>query len=274
MALTPQQFEVLLKPLHPSRVAQRTGAGKRLSYLEAWDVKAHLTRIFGFCGWSGEVVRSTIAFEEAPNPEAKTRNWSVGYMVTYQLTIHDQNGHDLATYTESAVGSSQLPSRGEAHDMAIKTAESDALKRAAIALGDQFGLSLYDNGSTNAVVKFTLVGPHTVDEQGPTQDSIDTSGIAPDLSQQPAIRDLDEPAESDDIAEAIKALNELRDEHDSEYRILAVAQIKSAYSDILDYVPRGREMTIGRYADLVAGGRYLVDGNIAEAIAEGEGEVL
>ena len=46
--------------------------------------------------------------------------------------------------------------RGEAHDMAIKTAESDALKRAAINLGTQFGLSLYDEGSMKDVVGMTL----------------------------------------------------------------------------------------------------------------------
>ena len=42
--------------------------------------------------------------------------------------------------------------------MAVKTAESDALKRAAINLGDQFGLSLYNNGSTAPVVTQTLAG--------------------------------------------------------------------------------------------------------------------
>ena len=40
--------------------------------------------------------------------------------------------------------------------MAIKTAESDALKRAASNLGDQFGLSLYNNGSSAPVVITTL----------------------------------------------------------------------------------------------------------------------
>ena len=43
--------------------------------------------------------------------------------------------------------------------MAVKTAESDALKRAAINLGTQFGLSLYDNGSRADVVGHTLAAP-------------------------------------------------------------------------------------------------------------------
>ena len=78
---------------------------------------------------------------------------NVGYKVVGQLRIHATG----ATYTEAAVGSATLPQRGEAHDMAVKTAESDALKRAAINLGDQFGLSLYNNGAVAPVVVKTLV---------------------------------------------------------------------------------------------------------------------
>jgi len=142
-----QQYDQLLKPLNQSRIAKRSGGGgKQLSYLEAWDVKAHLNRIFGFLNWSSDVIESTVVFEE----QNEKGQWSVGWKVTLRLTIQD------ATYTEAAVGSSSLSQRGEAHDMAIKTAESDALKRAAINLGTQFGLSLYDDGSTRDVVGTTL----------------------------------------------------------------------------------------------------------------------
>ena len=48
--------------------------------------------------------------------------------------------------------------------MAVKTAESDALKRAAINLGTQFGLSLYNNGSLKDVVGATLEGVADVAE--------------------------------------------------------------------------------------------------------------
>ena len=120
----------------------------KLSYLEAWDVKAHLIRIFGFGGWSAEVLSADLAFEDK---DEKGR-WNIGYKVVMRLKVGD------ATYTEAAVGSSTLGSRGDAHDMAVKTAESDALKRAAINLGTQFGLSLYDGGSRNDVVGRTMVG--------------------------------------------------------------------------------------------------------------------
>lgn len=148
--LNPRQHEILLKGLNPTRISQRKGGGGRsLSYLEAWDVKAHLIRVFGFGGFDSEVISADLAFEDQVG-----NNWNVGYKVILRLTIHDIN----ATYTEAAVGSASLPQRGEAHDMAVKTAESDALKRAAINLGDQFGLSLYNNGSTAPVVNQTLAG--------------------------------------------------------------------------------------------------------------------
>ena len=146
--LNEKQYEQLLKPLNETRVATRGQAGRQLAYLEAWDVTAHLIRIFGFGQWSADVLESTLAFED----KNETGQWNVGYKVTLRLSIPALE----CTYTEAAVGSANLPQRGEAHDMAIKTAESDALKRAAINLGTQFGLSLYNSGSLRDVVVQTL----------------------------------------------------------------------------------------------------------------------
>lgn len=147
--LTSEQYNQLLKPINPARIAKRSGGGGRsLSYLEAWDVKAHLNRVFGFLNWSADVITADLAFED----QNEKGQWNVGYKVVLRLWFPGCT----ASYTEAAIGSSTLQQRGEAHDMAIKTAESDALKRAAINLGDQFGLSLYNNGSTAPVIGHTL----------------------------------------------------------------------------------------------------------------------
>lgn len=176
--LNAAQYEQLLKPLNPARIAKRQQAGRSLSYLEAWDVKAHMNRVFGFLNWSADVIESTLAFEE----KNEKGQWNVGYKVTLRLRIN--TGDDMfqdSTYTESAVGSATLPQRGEAHDMAIKSAESDAFKRAAINLGTQFGLSLYDNGSTKDVVGKTLdVNPHREDLGQPETPVTETSETVPD----------------------------------------------------------------------------------------------
>ena len=153
-----KQHEMLLKGINPARISKRQGGGgKSLSYVEAWDIKAHLNRIFGFCNWSADVLDAALAFED----KNEKGNWEVAYKVILRLRIHADDALALqdATYTEAAVGSASLPRRSDAHDMAIKTAESDALKRAAINLGDQFGLSLYNNGAVAPVVQVTLVEP-------------------------------------------------------------------------------------------------------------------
>ena len=192
--ITEAQHEALLKPLNPVRIAKRSQSGKQLSYLEAWDVKAHLNRIFGFIGWSWTVTQAELAFEGTVLSKNGSDNWNVGYKVLGTLEVAG------ARYSEAAVGSSTLPSRGDAHDMAVKTAESDALKRAAINLGDQFGLSLYNNGSTKPVVGRTLYGPWVEQErlagiQGALQDLRDTPEL-PVVPVEASVSDEEAPEPS------------------------------------------------------------------------------
>jgi recombination DNA repair RAD52 pathway protein len=151
--ISDKQLATLMRDLNPNRVAKREG----MSYLEAWDVKAHLTRVFGFGGFSSEVLASQIIFaQQVPQARDKNKtNWKVAAQVTLRLSIH-QFG---AVFTEVAVAGSSQPDFTESADMALKSAESDALKRAAISLGTQFGLSLYDNGSTADVIR-AIVEPH------------------------------------------------------------------------------------------------------------------
>jgi recombination DNA repair RAD52 pathway protein len=152
MSLRANQVEQLLKGINPSRVGKD---GKGFAHLEAWDVRAHLIRIFGFAKWSQELLDIEPIFETSIEKDGKTR-WTVAYRATVRLTIFTGDLED-AVYTEAAVGDSQNnPSRADAHDMAIKTAESQAFKRCAINLGDQFGLSLYNNGGTGSVVRAVL----------------------------------------------------------------------------------------------------------------------
>ena len=165
--LTGEQVGVLLRPIQPSRVATMSapGGGGRMSYVEAWDIRAHLNRIFGFGRWSSDVVDLHMLYEDQVASQAQGGSgsrprWTCAYRATVRLTVNAPDGTTLATYTEAAAGSPMgpMPDRADAHDMAIKTAESQAFKRCAANLGTQFGLSLYDNGTTEDVVRRTLVG--------------------------------------------------------------------------------------------------------------------
>jgi recombination DNA repair RAD52 pathway protein len=161
VSLRKNQTDQLLKGINPSRVGKD---GKGFAHLEAWDVRAHLIRIFGFAKWSAELVELEPIFETSIEKDGKTR-WTVAYRATMRLTIYTGDLED-AIYTEAAVGDSQNnPSRADAHDMAIKTAESQAFKRCAINLGDQFGLSLYNNGGTSSVVRAVLDAEESREEE-------------------------------------------------------------------------------------------------------------
>lgn len=148
--LTDMQLKQLMTNLHPARIESKQG----MSYLAAWDVKATLIRVFGFGGFSSEVTESSILKAEqiAQASNANKLNWSITAKATVRLTIHQLG----AVYTETAIAGSKQPDFTESADMAIKSAESDALKRAAIFLGTQFGLSLYNDGKPDEIIKAVL----------------------------------------------------------------------------------------------------------------------
>lgn len=155
MSISPTQLQYLMKDLHPSRVKSRSQAGRSFSYLEGYDVKATLIRIFGFGGFSAEVIANEVVDKsqvKIGSGSNQKDGWRVSIMSTVRLTITSLG----AVYTESAIATSQQPSLGDAMDMAIKSASTDALKRAATYLGTQFGLSLYNDGSKAEIVRIVV----------------------------------------------------------------------------------------------------------------------
>ena len=166
--LSPEQISYLLYKIKHTRVHTD---GKGFAHVEAYDIRAHLNRIFGFARWSAEVIDQQLVFEHTTREENRERH-TVCYRSIVALTIASPSGHHLATYTEGATGEAiNQPSRSAAHDLALKNSQSYALKRAAVNLGDQFGLSLYNKGSEEPIVQRTLVSgetkgaPAEVDEQ-------------------------------------------------------------------------------------------------------------
>lgn len=170
--LSKQQLGVLMSPIHSSRVATRQQggtSGKTLSYVEAFDIKATLIRIFGFGGFSAEVIDAKIidirdngrqGQYQSGEKKGQDKTPYVMAQSTVRLTIYGigPDGQDVV-YTETAVGTNDGWTIGDVADNAIKSASSDALKRCATYLGSQFGLSLYQNGSKAEIVKVLFPEP-------------------------------------------------------------------------------------------------------------------
>jgi hypothetical protein len=172
--LTGEQVELLLKPIHPQRVLQLKG----MSYVEGYDIRAELNRVFGFGRWSLQTLEQSLVCEEQVKTNAGKPAWYVVYKSHVRLSIYLPDGHFLTHYDGSHVGESTHPVRGEAHGNALTNSETYALRRAAINLGDQFGLSLYRKGSLEPIVRWTLVG-------SPKADTDDVPAVTPEEQSPP-----------------------------------------------------------------------------------------
>jgi len=150
--LTEQQAGFLLQPISEKRVRHLRG----MSHLEAWDVRRQLIRIFGFEGFTIETQSLDLVAERESKSGDRSR-WTVVYRAQVRLTLKATDGRPLTVFEDAAAGDAvNQPSLGDAHDLAMKTALSQALKRCAVNLGDQFGLSLYNDGSQAPVVLGSL----------------------------------------------------------------------------------------------------------------------
>lgn len=166
MSFSVEQVTQLLRAIHPDRVLHTQGQ----SHVSQQDIRAHLTRIFGYGYWDKEILRLeclrdvVVTLPAVPaqgnkpaKPERKIPG--VSYLCTLRLTVRCPTRCCISIHEDVGTGTSpNLPDYGDAHDFAAKNAVSYALKRCATDWGDQFGLALYNKGQTKALVRRTLVG--------------------------------------------------------------------------------------------------------------------
>jgi DNA repair and recombination protein RAD52 len=128
--------ENLSKPLNAKHVSTRKGAGDRtLSYIEWHHACREANSIFGFGGWSSETLEMQVLCDEKHETSGK---WIVAYRAKCRVSALG------VSFDGYGYGEGKDSSRGQAHESALKEAESDAEKRALRHFGDRFGLALYD----------------------------------------------------------------------------------------------------------------------------------
>jgi recombination DNA repair RAD52 pathway protein len=154
---TEQQDKDLTAPLNGEHVKQRQGANRQsLSYLEAWQLIADANRIFGFGNWSRETLQMEALHEpklvtHAEAPEAGTV--VAAYFARVRVTVWAKDGARSVVREGCGAARGFARTVGEAMENAIKAAETDAMKRALVTFGDQFGLTLYDKSQRNVAVR-------------------------------------------------------------------------------------------------------------------------
>lgn len=141
--------KALSSKLHPDTVKTRRQGGAQVSYIEGWWAISEANRIFGFNGWTRETVEIRCVVErERPIGQDKKPGWGVTY--TAKVVIRALG----VTREGCGAGHGVGVDLGEAHESAIKEAETDAMKRALMTFGNPFGLALYDKDREHVGVDF------------------------------------------------------------------------------------------------------------------------
>lgn len=141
---TPAQQQALAAPLNRAHVRSRSQSGQTLSYIEGWHAIAEANRIFGFDAWDRETTELRCVSErERMVGRQQKPGWSVTYIARVRIRV------GTIVRDGSGAGHGIDVDLGQAHESAIKEAETDAMKRALMTFGNPFGLALYDREQTH-----------------------------------------------------------------------------------------------------------------------------
>ena len=137
MALSDTQVRQLRAKLEAKHVKSRNANGVDLHYVEGWHVIAEANRIFGYDAWDRRTLVSHCVWS---GPSGAYH----GAAYTARVRVSVRAGDITIVREGSGTGEGKAPTPGQAHELALKGAETDATKRALATFGNPFGLALYD----------------------------------------------------------------------------------------------------------------------------------
>ncbi len=146
---SPAQLKKLTGKLDRARVQTRCVEGRQLDYIEGWFALSEANAIFGFANWDRETVQVERLFE-------RTRGEMTSCAYAIRVSIRVRAGKQIISREGTGCGSGSARNAADAHDLAIKAAETDATKRALATFGNRFGLCLYDKEQAGVTDKHPL----------------------------------------------------------------------------------------------------------------------
>lgn len=162
MTFTDTQKEQLSAKLDKSKVKTRPQGGRNVSYIEGWHAIAEANRIFGFDGWHREALEIKPVTQVYKNQKG---NSVANYFCKVRVTVGD------IIREGCGFGSGVDRDEGQAHESAIKEAETDAMKRALMTFGNPFGLALYDKDQKNVDDPLPDTPPQRNNQQKPSNNT-------------------------------------------------------------------------------------------------------
>jgi hypothetical protein len=141
MGFSAKQLHALRRDVKREHIRSRVSNGRELSYIEGGHAITEANRIFGFDGWDRETIESRCVM-------ARENRGTFLVVYTCKVRITVRVDGEKIVREGNGCGEARGSSAGEAHDLALKTSETDATKRALATFGKPFGLALYINGKT------------------------------------------------------------------------------------------------------------------------------
>ena len=137
MAFSDTQTRQLKAKLDSQFVKTRQANGSTLHYIEGWHAVAEANRIFGYDAWDRRTIATRCIWTGTSGQD---------YLAAYiaKVRIRVRAGDVTIVREGSGTGEGKAPTPGGAHEIALKSAETDATKRALATFGNSFGLALYD----------------------------------------------------------------------------------------------------------------------------------
>jgi hypothetical protein len=137
MPFTEAQLKNLEAKLDSKHVRTRRAQDTTLAYVEGWHIIAEANRIFGYDAWDRHTLSTRCVWADSAN-----RHYAAAYIAKVRIAV--RAGAITITREGCGSGNAKGLTPGEAHELALKGAETDATKRAFATFGNPFGLALYD----------------------------------------------------------------------------------------------------------------------------------
>jgi len=137
--LPPAVEAALALPLDPAIVQQRRGKkGRTFSYIEGHTAIDQANAIFGYGGWgfelAGEIIYRAVKLVDTKTGEASTAEYYAAPVRVTAFGAPPRTDIGFASVNDDDV---------DAHEVAMKGAVTDGMKRALRSFGDRFGNGLY-----------------------------------------------------------------------------------------------------------------------------------
>ncbi|KAI8867543.1 dsRNA-binding domain-like protein [Ramicandelaber brevisporus] len=164
----------LRRNLGPEFIKQRWGAqGKGVAYLEGWQAIELANAVFGFDGWSSEIVEMTLKYMDV----VKGNKYNVGVSCVVRVTYTDEGGKQVYHDDVGFGWVDEAFSKNSGLEKSKKEAVTDALKRALKTFGNSLGSCVYNKAFLTKVARvkskpFSGVDETTLIRSAPELDSI------------------------------------------------------------------------------------------------------